>query len=276
MEDKIPNASTNTRMDVPFTQTDATFINYCINSITEDGLLPFSLPVKAFPRIIRDSASWFYRECSDATIEKWYGIKRHDLEEDLSKNKTIRLPDDIESVMEIKQVNATHSFATLARFMREPIMFASTMNMLGSGGSAMQGLGNPYRMTDRDIAFEECFTRMYEYSLLKTLLLKGVRFDFNPFSKELNLLGRVDTDIVLSTLTRIPLCKLYNDVRFRQYVCANAIKRIKKIVGMFDFQYPGDVKINFDELESEGKERVKEIEEEIKSESDASDIFLMK
>lgn len=272
----IPNESRNTNMSVQLTKDDASFINYCISDLTEDGLLPFSLPVQAFPRIIRDCALWFYRECADATIEKWYGIKFADLEHDLNLNKQIRLPDDIEAVIEVKQVNATHNFATLSRFMREPVMFSSTVNMLGAGGSAMNGLGNPYRMADRDAAFEESFTRMYEYNLLKTLLLKGVRFDFNAFSKTLNFLGRLDTDVVLSTLTRIPLSSLYNDIRFRRYVCGKAMHRIKKIVSMFDFQYPGDIKINFDEMQELGKTTIDAIEEQIRKESNASDMFFMK
>lgn len=272
----IPVYSTDNRIDIRLNPCDTEFINYCISEITEDGMLPFTIPPQALIRIIRDSALWFYRECEEATEEKWLGIRLKDLHLDMSRNKEIRLPDNIETVMDIKQVSSTQGFKNLARFLREPIMFSSAYNMLGSGGSAMTGLGNPYRMADRDAAFEEAFVRVYEYSLLKTLLLKGIRFDFNPHSKVLNFLGKVTTDIVIDTLVRIPLQSLYNDIRFRQYVVGKAMIKLKKILNMFDFQYPGEVKINFDDIEAQGKELVEKLEEEIKSESNASDIILMK
>lgn len=272
----IPEYSTNNRIDLKLNQCDTEFIQYCINEITEDGLLPFTIPPQSLVRIIRDAALWFYQNDAESTQEKWLGIKQHDLHLDRNQNKEIRLPDNVEAVIEIKQVSSTQGFRNLARFMREPIMFSSAYNILGSAGSAMTGLGNPYRMADRDAAFEEAFTRVYEYDLLKTLLLKGVRFDFNPHSKILNLLGKVTTDIVLSTFVRIPLQSLYNDIRFRQYVVGKAMMRLKKILAMFDFQYPGDIKINFDDIEKQGADMVQAIEEQIKGDSSAAEIILMK
>ena len=178
--------------------------------------------------------------------------------------------------MEIKQVNSAQNFRRLAKFMREPIYFSSAYNMLGAGGSAMSGLGNPYRLADRDVATEEAFARMYEVQLFKTLLQKGLRFDYNPYSKILVFLGRVESDIVLAVMERIPVQSLYNDIRFRKYVVGKAMMRLKKILSLFDFQYPGNIKLNFEEIEKQGAEIVEKIEEEIKGSSSASDIILMK
>lgn len=272
----VPNPSGNTRIDIHLEQCDAEFINYCISDITEDGMLPFTLPPQAFPRIIRDAALWFYRNCEDSTQERWYGIRRKDLFHDKASNKFIRLPDQIEAVIDIKQVNSCEGFKVLARFLREPIMYASSSNVLGNGGSALMGASNPYRLADRSAALEEAFTRMYEYSMYKTLLLKGIRFDYNPFSHILNFLGKVDNDIVLSTLCRIPIQSMYGDIRFRQYVIGTAMMRLKKILNAFGFTYPGEVTINFEEYETNGKELVEKVQEEIKATSSASDIILMK
>lgn len=272
----IPNPHTNARIDVNLEPCDAEFINYCIAEITEDGMLPFTLPPQSLFRIIKDSALWFYNWCDQAVQEKWFGIKACDLHIDDDKNKTIRLPDSIEAVTEVIQVNSAQNFRRLAKFMREPIYFSSAYNMLGAGGSAMMGLGNPYRLADRDIATEEAFTRMYEVQLFKTLLQKGIRFDYNPYTKVLVFLGRVESNIMLAVMERIPVQSLYNDIRFRKYVVGKALSRLKKILSMFNFKYPGNVEINFDELERQGIEIVKEIEEEIKASSSASDIILFK
>lgn len=261
------------RIEMKLEAADAEFINYCIDEITEGGMLPFTIPPAAFPRIIRDCALWFYRECEEATEEKWFCIKKEDLIFD-QNNKSITLPDSIEAVIDIKQSNGATQFKTLAKFMYNPIMYTASSNMLGGGASG--GFNNPYRMTDRSVGFEETITKMYEASLLKTILTKGIRFNYNPFSHTLNFLGEVNSDIVLSTLTRVPLTALYNNIRFRQYVVAKACVKLKRILNTFDFQYPGEVKINIDELEAMGKETIEKIEEEIKNESTAVDIFLTK
>lgn len=272
----IPNPHTNVRMDVQLEPCDAEFINYCVADITEDGMLPFTLPPQSLFRIIKDAALWFYQWSDQAVQEKWLGIKACDLKVDEVRNKTIRLPDCIEAVMEIKQVNSAQNFRRLAKFMREPIYFSSAYNMLGAGGSSLSGLGNPYRLADRDAATEEAFARMYEVQLFKTLLQKGLRFDYNPYSKILVFLGRVESDIVLAVMERIPVQSLYNDIRFRKYVVGKAMMRLKKILSLFDFQYPGNIKLNFEEIEKQGAEIVEKIEEEIKGSSSASDIILMK
>ena len=112
--------------------------------------------------------------------------------------------------------------------------------------------------------------------IFKTLLQKGLRFDYNPYSKILVFLGRVESNLVLSTLCRIPVQSLYNDIRFRKYVVGKAMSRLHKILGTFGFHYPGNVELNLDELETQGKEIVDAIEEEIKGSSSAADIILMK
>ena len=56
----IPNPHTNTRLDVQLEPCDAEFINYCISDITEDGMLPFTLPPQSLFRIIKHAALCFY------------------------------------------------------------------------------------------------------------------------------------------------------------------------------------------------------------------------
>lgn len=270
----VPNQYKSNRIEMKLEKADSDFINYCIDEITEAGMLPFTIPPASLPRIIRDAALWFYRECEEATEERWFVIKKEDLKFD-NHNKSIILPDAIEAVIDVKQVNDAYRFKQLAVFMTNPIMYSASQNMLGGGG--IQGsINNPYRMADARAGFEETVTRMYEANLMKTLFSKGIRFDYNPFSHTINFLGEVITDIVLATLVRVPLHALYNDIRFRQYVVAKACMKLKRILNTFDFQYPGEVKINFDELESMGKEVIEKIEEQISSESSAADIILMK
>lgn len=266
------NDSKNIEKDFYLEKDDMHFIQYLISEITEDGLLPFSLPPQIFPRIIKNSALWFYEESDDAIIEKWFYIKKSEIpSSDGSRNTTIKLPPNIQSVWEIKPTS-DNVYGNMCRFYQEPIIYNAATNALGGTSNL-----NPYTRANRDIAVENYFASIYEYQLFKTLLGRSFPFDYSPFTNELVLLGNLDgTGLVLKTFTRIPLKNLYSSSRFRKHVIGNCLIKLKRILSQFNFQYPGEVEINFDDLEKDGREMVEKIEEIIKNESDASDLILSK
>ncbi len=56
------------------------------------------------------------------------------------------------------------------------------------------------------------------------------------------------------------------DEIFYRYVVARCKMQLSRILGTFDFTLPGNVKINYDLVRSEGQDELTKIEEEIKSE----------
>ena len=272
------NQYLNLQQQLYLKNEDIDFIKYLINEITEDGLLPFSLPPQIFPRLIKNSAIWFYEHCDDAISEKWYYIKKSQIpKSDNSRNTVIKLPKEIQAVWEIKPTSSSNTGASI-KFNKEPLLYGAAggaINSLGGGGGTSVSSYN--NSANRDMAVENYFAYMYECQLFKTLLGRSFPFDYSHLTNELILLDNVqDTGLVLKTFTRIPLSALYNLSTFRKHVIGNSFKRLKRILNQFDFQYPGDVKINFEDIESEGKDMISSVEEEVRAESDASDLFLTK
>lgn len=266
------NQYQNLQKELYLENGDMNFIQYLISEITEDGLLPFSLPPQIFPRIIKNSALWFYEESDDAVQERWFYIKSSDIpKHDGSRNTVITLPPTIQAVWDIKPTTS-NVHGSIYKFKQDPLLYGGSSNSLGGISHA-----NPYKRANRDIGIESYFAHIYESQLFKTLLGRSFPFDFSQLSGELVLMDDVSTTgLVLKTFTRLPISALYNSSRFRKHVIGSSYKKLKRILNQFDFQYPGDVKINFEDIEQEGADMVKEIEELVRSESDASDLILMK
>jgi hypothetical protein len=64
----------------------------------------------------------------------------------------------------------------------------------------------------------------------------------------------------------VPVDKLMEDELFFRYVVAKCKMQLSRVIGTFDFNLPGGIKINFDLIRSEGETALEKIEEEIKSE----------
>lgn len=270
---KIPTVDeTAERKGVELEPEDYIFIDYILNDISLEGKLPFILPVESMPRIIVDAALWFYRNCNEATEERFYVIKNADLWKDGQFNRTITLPYQIEAIAQVYPIMSC-LVGMAMRFSREPMYYASAMNSLSSYSSSYN---SPYRQMTRDQAFEESVVRMFEYSAMKTMFRQGVRFDFNPNTHRLNIMSNTDKDLVLSVFQRIPLKYLYNDINFRKYCVALAMENLKRLLSTFDFKYPGDVTINFEEMAKQGTDMRKDIEDQVLKEASSPDFFIVK
>ncbi len=66
---------------------------------------------------------------------------------------------------------------------------------------------------------------------------------------------------------------LFDDYYFIEYVLAESKKQLGRMLGQFQYNLPGGVTINFDMLRSEGDERLKEVKQEIKDNTQP-DFFL--
>ncbi len=66
---------------------------------------------------------------------------------------------------------------------------------------------------------------------------------------------------------------LYGDQVFEDYVTAKVEQAIGRIVTTFDFELPGSIKINYEEIKANGRDVVEKIESEIK-ESNNTDFVI--
>ena len=54
------------------------------------------------------------------------------------------------------------------------------------------------------------------------------------------------------------------------------MENLKRLLSTFDFKYPGDVTINFEEMSKRGAEMREKLEEQILKEASSPDFFIVK
>jgi len=69
---------------------------------------------------------------------------------------------------------------------------------------------------------------------------------------------------------------LFKDDLFIKYVIGWSKVQLGNMLGRYDFSLPGNVKLQYADLISQGKEEIKEVEEEIKNQSSTSFFFMVK
>jgi hypothetical protein len=103
-----------------------------------------------------------------------------------------------------------------------------------------------------------------------------LKHHFNYLNHRLNILTAVPYDVIMEAYANIPQENLFNDDLFFKYVAGQAKIALGNMVGRYDFSLPGGVKINAADLVSQGKEEVKEVEDEIKGQSTSSFFIMVK
>jgi hypothetical protein len=83
-------------------------------------------------------------------------------------------------------------------------------------------------------------------------------------------------DVIMEAYANIPRENLFRDDLFFKYVVGHCKVQLGNMVGRYDFTLPGGVKINVSDLVTQGKEEIKEVEEEVKSQSTGTFFFMVK
>jgi hypothetical protein len=92
-----------------------------------------------------------------------------------------------------------------------------------------------------------------------------VKFHYNQMMNRLNVLTGINYDLILEAYANIPPENLYNDPYFLKYVTGWSKVQTGNLLGRYDFTLPGGIKFNSADLVSQGKEEMKEVEDEIKN-----------
>ena len=113
----------------------------------------------------------------------------------------------------------------------------------------------------------EMLNQMNKYTL---------RYQFNQLNHRLHILTNVKHNVIMEAYANIPQENLFKDDLFFKYVTGYCKQQLGNLVGRYDYTLPGGVKINAADLVSQGKEEVKEVEEEIKGQSTSSWFYMVK
>ncbi len=217
--------------------------------------LPFTVPIPEINRIIKYSADWFYKKYEDAVEERYYFISTEWFKRDQFKlERTVTMPDCVFSVWQLKKLKEdfarSMSFDGTADFGIERLFLSDSVS-LG------QGTENLMYYT----------LNMYWMDVASHIINHTISFNYNRNSHRLFIGGQTpDRDCVAICYAKIPLEHLMNDEIFYRYVVAKCKVQLSRILGTFDFNLPGGIKINYDLIRDEGKEEIEKIEEEVKSE----------
>ena len=266
------NYITNMKEDILKIQDeiDYKFILRVQTEVTQSCALPFALPVERIPEYILQAAQYFWQNCDFAVEERNYFIKNSDICKTSKLNKIVQLPEQIMGVHGVYKCQSQLKYGAMGDFSIERMMMSSYSMFGGAGtvggGMSMQGTG--YSLSDVVVS-------MYEVDTFNQMLNAPLTYNFNAFSSKLVLLGDLGySDLLIATMQRCKIQDLYNNYYFFRYVVCLCKRALSTIYGMFEFNLPGGISINYSNLSDQADSEMEKIDEWIQN-NRACDYFFM-
>jgi len=243
------------------------FIDLIQAALTMSGALPCILPNADIERIVRAEAMpWFYQNVYRAVQKVYYyaPIKSF-LEDKPTKYKYIQLPDDVQNVVWLHPMNDRSLFQlgvfapnlSLNIDMTNQPMLTSFMTTVGDLGV--------YKMIIDGFA-----------DVLNQSIKSTYKFAFNQNNKRLEILTKLDNNLVVECYANIEAEALFADPQFYMYCVALCRIQLGDLLTIYDMPLPGGVKINGGGIKDRGIQERDKILEDIKAESKSSWFFMTK
>lgn len=242
-------------------------IDFVQNDITIGCSLPKNLPDSEVRRIIETRAlPWFYRNYQYA-VQKLYFFIHQDAfgTEEFTKYRFVTVPCEIQSVVYLYEVRGESLFQ----------LGINTPNLSVNLGVTNQPYLSSYVTTIGELGvYKTILDSMSD--MLNQLNKYTLKFHFNQLAHRLHILTNVKHNVIMEAYANIPQEYLFKDDLFIKYVTAWSKVQYGNMTGRYDFTLPGNVKINSADMVSQGKEEIKEVEEEIKGQSNSGWFVMVK
>jgi hypothetical protein len=242
-------------------------IDFVSQEITVGCALPKTLPDTEIRRFIETRAvKWFYQNYQYAVSKVYYFISKAAFTtEEYTRYRHITLPCEIQSISWIFEVRG-ESLLQLGINVPNLSVNLGVTNQpyLSSYVTTIGELGIYKTLID---SLADMMNQLNKYTL---------KFHYNQMMNRLNILTNVQHDLIIEAYANVPAENLYNDQYFLKYVTAWAKMQTGVLLGRYDFSLPGGVKFNSADLVQNGKEEMKEVEEEIKNMSQSSFFIMVK
>lgn len=229
--------------------------------------LPKTLPDASIRQIIESRAlPWFYRNYQFA-VQKMYFFIHQDAfhTEEWTKYRFVEVPCEIQSVIYLYEVRGESLFQ----------LGINTPNLSVNLGVTNQPYLSSYVTTIGELGVYK--TMLDNISdMLNQLNKYTLKYHFNQLNHRLHILTNVKYNVIMEAYANIPPENLFRDDLFFKYVVGYSKMQLGNMVGRYDFQLPGGVKIQAADLVSQGKEEVKEVEEEVKGQSSSGWFYMVK
>ena len=227
------------------------FIEMCKVELTAGGTIPLYLGENEINRVIDSAKRFFSKSVQDAVARLQFVIKKDTFKNpDFKRNKTLKLPCEVQSVDGFKEIRGYSSY--IGPDISPERMMASELYTMGINQSF-------------DLVMMASTQSFYDIS--KSFMLDEISYSFNINTKELVVTGRTPRfDVLLSTWTNIAEEKLFDDYWFQRYVSCMLRKSQVNILGFFDGgpNLPGGQKLDIDRMESNANDELENILEKLK------------
>jgi hypothetical protein len=243
------------------------FIDFIQTDVTVGGALPKNLPDHAIRQFIETRAlPWFYQNYQYSVSKMYYFVDKAAFStEEYTSYRYIELPCEIQSITWIYQIMNTQLLQ----------LGINVPNLSVNLGVTNQPYLSSYVTTIGELGmYKTLIDNMAD--MLNQMNLYTVKYHYNQLSHRLNILTDIRHHLVLEAYVNIPPENLFSDTYFTKYVTGWAKMQQGRLLGTFDFSLPGGVKYNSSEMVTNGKEEMKEVEDEIKGMSTSSFFYLVK
>ena len=223
------------------------------NEITYSGMLPYSLPEKELKRIIENDSRYFYDNWRHAVEPRYLLLPTEMFNTDQFKlHRTIQMPDCVQFVIDLKEAKGASIFATIDRDFSEQKFIGSEVYLTPFMGESIM-----YR------------TIMFSFlDLTRGLILDTIAYDYNRNTNSLGVVGRTPkVNAVAKVLKKIDKDKLFEDELFQRYVRAHSKVRLAHMLQTFNYQLPGDVSINYQNMVTTAEKEMEEVKAMMKGEN---------
>lgn len=235
--------------------------------LTISCALPRTLPDTSVRQVIEARAlPWFYRNYQYAVQKMYFLIyKEAFFSEEYTKYSYVEVPCEIQSVIYLYEMRGDSLFQ----------LGINTPNLSVNLGVTNQPYLSSYVTTIGELGvYKTVLDSMSD--MLNQLNKYTLKHHFNYLNHRIHILTDVKYDIIMEAYANIPPENLFKDDLFFKYVVGWSKVMLGNMVGRYDWTLPGSVKINASDLISQGKEEVKEVEEEVKGQSNSSFFFMVK
>jgi hypothetical protein len=242
-------------------------IDFVQNDITIGCSLPKILPDTEIRRFVETRAKeWFYQNYQYAVSKQYYFLDRNAFStEEYTRYKYIELPCEIQSISYVYQMRGD---SLLQLGINSPNL---SVNM----GVTNQPYLSSYVTTIGELGVYKTLIDNLS-DMMNQLNLYTTKFHFNYRTHRFNVLTNVKYHLILECYVNIPDEDLFTDPYFIKYVTGWAKWQMGNLTGRYSVQLPGGVTINNQDLTTQGKEEMKEVQDEIMNMSQGAFFFMVK
>jgi hypothetical protein len=242
-------------------------IDFVQNEITVGCALPKTLPDSEIRRIIETRAlPYFYRRYQYAVQKMYFLIKRDAFfTEEFTKSRYVNVPCEIQSVTYLYEVRSESLYQ----------LGINTPNLSVNLGVTNQPYLSSYVTTIGELGvYKTVLDSMSD--MLNQMNKYTMKYHFNQLQHRLQILTNVQYDVIMECYANVLPENLFRDDLFIKYVTGWSKVQYGNLTGRYDWTLPGNIKINSGDITSQGKEEIKEVEEDIKTQADSSFFFMVK